>query len=891
MLKASDLRVENLVNPIGIDEPMPHFSWKVQDADKDQSQTAYRILVALSAQSLETEAADVWDSQVIESDECVDIRFGKDPLVSTTQAFWKVQVWDKNGQAGDWSDTASFSIGLLDAKDWRGSWIGVDRACGTDEPDIEHRKISARYLRHEFELNKPIQRATAYIVGVGVHELHLNGSKVGNQILSPGLTQYEKRVMYVAHDVTALLQAGPNAVGVVLGAGRFFAPRIIARHKTITYGYPKLLFQLELQFADGEKRLITSDDSWKLTTDGPIVENNEYDGEYYDARKEMPGWSQTEFDDSAWQGAEIVAAASPKCTAQKHEPIRVTGTVDPVAITSPKPGIYIIDMGQNMAGWTRLLVSGKRGTIVKQRFAERLNDDGTLYVDNLGTAKVTDTYVLKGERSETFEPRFVYHGFRYAELTGYPGTPTLDTLQGQVINDDLRDMGGFSSSNPLLNQIYQNAVWGIRANYKSIPLDCPQRDERQGWLGDRLQESRGESYIFGVRNFYRKWLGDIFDAQLENGSISDVCPSYWPKYSDNVTWPSAHIFIVETLFRQYGDDEVIRKSYPHMKKWVGMMIDTYMVDKLMPRNTYGDWGVPPAEAHIIHSKDPLRVTDGEYIGSGFFYEILRIMVKFAELLENPDDAQFFDKLAQDMRIAFNAKYFDEDAVQYSNNTATTNVIALAFDLVPKQYESAIFANLVKKIEIDFESHVPCGLIGMQYFNRVLTRYGRADLAYRVNTRSDYPSYGFMIDHDATTIWELWNGNTANPSMNSGNHIMLLGDLIVWFYEELAGIKPDTDHPGFKKLIMKPSVVGNLTQISAWHETNYGMVKSDWSLKDDVFEWSITIPPNTTASVHVPNSAGAALTKNGEPVRSSLENGHSILSLGSGIHTLKVGAPI
>ena len=889
MLKAYDLRTEDLINPIGIGESIPQLSWKLQSPDQNQSQTAYRILVATTASALDTNTAELWDSGIIVSDDCIDIPLGSTALRSTTQVFWKVQVWDNDGKASDWSNTASFSIGLLNSEDWLGSWIGIDRPCGDDDPDIEHRRISARFLRHEFKTEKKIQRATAYIIGVGVHELYLNGDKVGDRVLSPGLTQYDKRVMYVTYDVTNQLNTGTNAVGVVLGAGRFFAPRIIARHKTITYGYPKMLFQMDLEYADGHIERVISNENWHITTEGPILENNEYDGEYYDARKEMPGWSQPAFDDTNWLPAEIVAAASPKYSAQKHEPIRVTGAIDPIAITSPTPGTHIIDMGQNMAGWTKLFVSGARGTIVKQRFAERLNEDGTLYVDNLVTAKVTDTYVLKGESNEVFEPRFVYHGFRYVELTGYPGTPTLDCLQGQVVNDDLREVGGFSCSDPMLNQIFRNAIWGIRANYKSIPLDCPQRDERQGWLGDRLQESRGESYVFGVRNFYRKWLRDIFDGQKENGSISDVCPAYWPKYSDNVTWPGAHIFIVETLRRQYQDNKIVRLSYPHMKKWVDMMTDTYLVDNLMPKNTYGDWGVPPEEAQIIHSKEPLRVTDGEFIGSCFFYEILTIMANFAALMENPDEKDCFDRLASDMHIAINAKYFDEQSVQYSNDTATANVMVLAFDLAPAKYRETIFGNLVRKIEVDFDSHVPCGLIGMQYFNRVLTEYGRADLAFRVNTRSEYPGYGFMIDHDATTIWELWNGNTANPSMNSGNHIMLLGDFIIWLFEELAGIKPDEDQLGFKHMTLKPTVVGDLTKIEAWHETSYGVVKSCWSLIDDLFEWDIAIPPNSTATVYVPNTSDAPLTKDGEPVEASHSDGHSVLRLGSGTHKLKVAA--
>lgn len=435
-----------------------------------------------------------------------------------------------------WSPVVKWSMGLLNTDDWEAWWIGLDRAMGNDRPDQENRVLSARYLRKEFQMHKPVRRATAYIVGLGVYELYMNGEKVGDHVLSPGLTEYPKRSFYITYDITGMVEEGDNTVGTILGNGRYFAPRFKEPTPTVTYGYPKMLLQISLEYEDGTGEIIPSDDTWKITTDGPILENNEYDGEYYDARKEMPGWNQTGFDDSGWMLAEIVENPSEAISAQMTEPIRVTETIEPISVSSPQPGVFIFDMGQNMVGWTRLTVEGSEGTIVKQRFAEILKEDGTLYLDNIRGAKVTNTYTTKGVGIESFEPRFVFQGFRYVELTGYPGTPDLSTIEGKVVHDDLELVGSFECSDDLINRIYKNAYWGIRGNYRSIPTDCPQRDERQGWLGDRAVGSRGESYIFNISNLYSKWLVDIFDGQKESGSISDVCPAYWPFYNDNVTW-------------------------------------------------------------------------------------------------------------------------------------------------------------------------------------------------------------------------------------------------------------------------------------------------------------------------------------------------------------------
>ncbi len=465
------------------------------------------------------------------------------------------------------------------------------------------RRLPARMLRKEFNLSGKVQRATAFFSGLGLSELYVNGARIGDHVLSPGLTHYDKRVLYVTHDVTSALKRGPNAIGVMLGNGRFFAPRANAPTTTLGYGMPKLLFQLEVDYADGSHDLITSDDSWKLTTNGPIQANNEYDGETYDARLELPGWAAAGFNDSSWKSVQLVESPKGRLSAQMINPIRVTATLKPIAVTETKPGMFIYDLGQNMVGWCQLKVRGPAGAVVKLRHAETLKLDGTLYLDNIRDAKVTDLYTLKGGGTELYEPRFTYHGFRYVEVTGYPGKPGLEALRGQVVNDDVATAGQFTCSQPMINRIYRNAVWGVRGNYRSITTDCPQRDERQGWLGDRSAESRGETFMFDIAALYSKWVQDFEDGQKESGSVSDVNPPYWPLYNDNVTWPSSTIIIPGALLDQYADTGLIARHYPSMVKWIDYM-SRFVTNGIIAKDNYGDWCVPPEDPKLIHSNDP-----------------------------------------------------------------------------------------------------------------------------------------------------------------------------------------------------------------------------------------------------------------------------------------------
>ncbi|MDR2916150.1 MAG: family 78 glycoside hydrolase catalytic domain [Tannerella sp.] len=591
----SNLRCEFLNNPSGMGITNPRLSWELNSDKRGLKQKSYHILVASSLENLNADNGDLWNSEK-ESETSILVEYNGKPLKSRDVCFWKVKVKTNQGDS-PWSKPASWSIGLLNETDWQAGWIGLDRMFKGDVFDRSNSRLAARYFRKEFSATQKPEKATVFISGLGLYKLFINGQKIGNQELSPTPTDYTKSVKYNTFDVTDIIQEGSNAIGTVLGNGRFFSMRPpgvphgpVAEIKH--FGYPKMILQLELDYPDGSKQVITSDNSWKVTAEGPIRANNEFDGEEYDARKEMPGWDNTGFNDHAWLQAETVQSPGGELEAQLNPNIKIMETITPVNISEPKKGTYILDMGQNMVGWIRMKVKGKEGDKVSLRFAEVLKEDGTLYMDNIRGALVTDIYTLKSSTEEHWEPSFVYHGFRYVEITGFPGVPTVNDFEGKIVYDEMEITGKFETSDPTINQIYKNAYWGIRGNYRGMPTDCPQRDERMGWLGDRAVGSHGESFVFDNYHLYVKWLDDIEQTQLENGSLSDVAPAYWAFYGDNMTWPAAYLTIANMIYEQYGDPEPIKKHYKSMKKWMSYMRKTYMKDHIMTKDIYGDWCMP-----------------------------------------------------------------------------------------------------------------------------------------------------------------------------------------------------------------------------------------------------------------------------------------------------------
>lgn len=798
-----------------------------------------------------------------------------EPMLFQSGAGWKVST----DGSGDWK-AASF-----DDSNWAAATeLGVYGMKPWGEAGFaEERVLPARMVRKEFDAKPGLKRATAYLSGIGLSELYLNGAKVSDHVLSPGLTDYDKRVLYVTHDVTAQVKAGgKNAVGVMLGNGRYYSPRSGAPIGTRTFNTPRLLLQLELEYADGTEDVIASDESWKASTRGPVRANNEYDGEEYDARMEMPGWDKPAFAETGWEPAQVLTAPKGVVVAQMAEPLRVVETLKPVNISRVSPGRYIFDMGQNMVGWVRIKVSGPVATRIMLRHAETALPDGRLYLDNLRSARATDFFTLRGAGTEIYEPRFTYHGFRYVELSGFPGEPTVNTIEGRVVHDAMPRAGDWTSSNPLLNKLHKNIFWGVRGNYRSIPTDCPQRDERQGWLGDRSVVSRSESYLYDIAAFYSKWVTDIADSQKPTGSIPDVAPAFWTIYSNNMTWPSTFVLAPGMLYDQYGDVRVIERNYPAMKKWLEYMRTTYGKDGIITKDTYGDWCVPPESPELIHSKDPARKTDGSLLSTAYYIQMLKMMSRYATMIGRKQDVAEYEALGNQMRAAFEKKFFHADKMQYDNGTQTSSIIPLAFDIVAPENRKAVFDHLVRKIETESNYHVGVGLVGAQWLMRTLCENGRADLAYTIATQTTYPGWGYMIEKGATTVWELWNGDTADPAMNSGNHVMQIGDLNVWLYEYLAGISADPGKPGFKHAIIRPYPVPGLQFVKASHKSLYGTIASEWKRDGAAVTLNVTVPPNTTATVYMPAAAQPSTPDGAKFLR--MEGGRAVFDIASGSYS-------
>ncbi|MFI1745650.1 family 78 glycoside hydrolase catalytic domain [Thalassobellus sediminis] len=892
-IKLHDLQCEMLTNPLGIDVLQPRLSWQFQTDNTEVEQTAYQILVASTLEKLENNDADLWDSGKVQSDASINILYSGKALDSRDEAFWKVKIWTNKGDA-NWSESAHWSLGVLTYSEWKSTrWIGYNELFPGDSIS-QFSKLSARYIRKQIDLEKKVKKAKVYIMGMGLYELYINGEKIGNQVLAPVPTDYTKNVKYNVFDVTSQLQQGENVIGTILGNGRFFAMRQEYKpYKIKSFGLPKMAMQLVVEYEDGTKQTIKTDQSWKFSPNGPIRANNEYDGETYDARKEIPNWNKVGFDDSDWKNLIWVQEPGGFPEAQMTPNMKVMDEVKPISITPTKNGTYILDMGQNMVGWLQLKVKGNSGDKITMKFAESLKEDGSLYIANLRDARVTDTYILKGEAEEIWEPKFVYHGFRFVEISGFNYKPTLDNFLGKVVYDNIKTTGSFECSNPTMNQIFKNAFWGIRGNYKGMPIDCPQRNERQPWLGDRTTGAYGESFLFDNQTLYAKWLDDIKFSQTLDGGIPDVAPAFWRYYGDGVTWQGAYIKVAEMLYQQFGDEKVIKDHYPFMKKWVLYMEKSYLKNDLMTKDKYGDWCVPPESLEIIRSKDPTRLTDGEVLSSAFYYHLLQIMKKFATISgADKSDAIYYNDLANRIKKAFNAKYFHSETYSYANNTVTANVLPLAFNMVPDNLQDKVFQNMVHQVEVVKEGHVSTGVVGIQFLMRTLTEFGRGDLAYKLASNKTYPSWGYMVENGATTIWELWNGNTANPKMNSQNHVMLLGDLMIWYYENMAGIKSSSKYPGFKQIIMKPDFDAGLTYVNASYKSSHGLIKSHWKKKKNKLEWNITVPANTSALVYLPTEVASKVKVNKEKLETTsktikIEDGKLVVELKSGNYTINV----
>lgn len=906
----TNLTVEMQDGSMPLATAMPRFSWNYEARVDNVMQTGYRVIVASSEEKARRGEGDLWDSQSVDTSQMLYIPYAGKPLKSRDCCWWRVYttVTYGDGKSKELdSPVQYFEISLLDRSEWCAQWIGRDY----DDDKIDgHTEVAARYLRHEFQLRKDIDHARLYISGLGQYQAFFNGQEVApDELLKPALSDYTRRVYFNAYDVTDMLHAGDNAVGVILAPGRFTT----VRHDTnylewcginhaAHYGRPQLLMQLEVFYKDGTADTITSGQGWRITNRGPVRKANEFDGETYDARLNLGDWAMPRYDDSRWDdvsvdydrhnmnledrfnprwkrrddkydasmpfpdSAEIAAKRMEhELTPQPNPNIRVMEYLQPKAIFR-KGDKWILDMGQNMVGVLEVndisSLLAKKGDItgtdtITFRYAELLAADSTLYTDNLRSAECTDRYIAFAKYELPWHPQFVYHGFRYVEISGLPegSKPVLIDFTGLVLYDQMASTSTFETDNDIINTVHRNAFWGIRGNYRSMPTDCPQRDERMGWTGDRTTGCYGESFLFDNHRLYAKWLQDLEDCQWPNGQLSDVAPAYWRNYTDNMTWPGAFVTVADMLYTRFGDIEPMRRHYDAMRKWLLHMKLWYLKDGIMTRDCYGDWCMPPESPEMIHSKDPSRITEAAAISTPFYCHLCNIMKGFAFRLGKDDDAVLFQNEYDSVTAAYNARYLDTLTGNYANGTVTANILPLWFGMVPIELRDKVFANIILKTEKDFGGHVSTGVVGIQQLMRTLTHYGRTDLALRLATDTTYPSWGYMAQRGATTIWELWNGDTGDPSMNSANHVMLLGDLLIWEYEYLAGIRPL--EPGYTSIELRPTVPDGLNRVDCTYRSVSGTIESHWRRTGKRIEWTIVIPPNTSAEVYLPTTDGCA----------------------------------
>ncbi len=829
----TSLFCEYVSNPLGVDVIRPRFSWELEHSERGQLQSAYQVLVASSQKNLDAENGDKWDSGKVASEESINVIYAGSALKSEKTYYWKIRIWEKDEKMSPWSKVATFEMGLLNPDDWRGRWIEGKSHGESTSSDPVHGTTKMPYgylLRKEFSIEKDIAQARVYVSGLGYYEMRINGNKIGDFVLDPGWTDYKKRVLYSTYDVSKYVKKGKNVVGIILGNGRHI--------EAYGYGPPKTILQLNIEFTDGVSKNIVTDESWKSAS-GPILSNDIYNGETYDARLERPGWDTPLYDDSDWDGAKIADEPGGKLVSQaSFPPIKVTKIIQPIEITSPNPDVYIYDFGQNFTGWVRLCLSGPRDTTVKLRYAELLHEDGMINVVPNRGAKATDTYILKGEEEEVYEPRFTYHGFRYVEVTGFPGTPTLENIEGRVVHSAVEPTGGFICSNSLINSIHKNVLWGQLSNLMSVPTDCPQRNERMGWMGDAQLVTEEAIYNFQMAGFYTKWLEDIGDSQAEDGSVPDVVPPYWSHYPADPAWGTACVVIPWYLYQYYGDKRVLEKCYSGIKRWVEFLAGK-ATDYILSYSKYGDW-CPPAHIKPVD-------TPGELTSAWYYYHDALILSKIAHILGKSAEAKRYSQLSSKIKEAFNKKFLKDD--HYATGSQTSNVLPLFLDMVPEDKKEAVLKNLMDDIVVTHGAHLNTGIVGTRYILDVLTKYGQADLAYKLATQTTYPGWGYMLREGATTLWERWE-YLADGGMNSHNHIMF-GSIDAWFYKVLAGINIDPAGPGFRKVIIRPHIVGDLNYVSASIKTTRGILSSSWKKSDHSLALNISLPVNTQAKVSVP----------------------------------------
>jgi alpha-L-rhamnosidase len=909
-LKLANLQCEYKAAPQGVDVTSPQLSWQLQSTGYNTTQTAYHVLVADNLENLNKNMGNTWDSKKVSSSASIQVLYKGKPLQSAKTYYWKVMVWDNQQHTSDWSKPAQWQMGLLTKADWKGAqWIAYDELPDSLHivPHIHERGPKKLGLandvlplfRKTFTVNKPVKKATLYICGLGHFELSVNGTKTGDHFLDPGWTDYEDQALYVPFDVTSELKQGNNAIGVMLGNGFYYIPRD-KRYRKMTgaYGYPKMICRLVSEYADGTTESVVSDQSWK-TAAGPITYTSIYGGEDYNANLEQPGWNKADFNDATWKKVMIVTG-SPQLDAQIAEPLKVFQQLSAKSVKSLGAGVtgqylkskdttikqqvmknrILYDFGQNLSGIVQIKVNGNKGDTVRIYPAELLTAEGTVNQKGSGSQHYYD-YVLKGSGEETWQPRFTYYGFRYAQVENavQPGDvnpqklPVIIGIKSLHTHNAAAEVGTFSCSNPLFNKTFALVDWAIRSNMASVFTDCPHR-EKLGWLEEAHLVGTSIRYTYDIANLSRKCITDMQFAQTPEGLVPEIAPeftNFGGIFRDSPEWGSNAIILPWYVYQWYGDKKVLNDSYPMMLKYLDYLAG--MARNHILTQGLGDWYDLGPNSPGLSQNTTKGVT-----ATAIYHYDLQIMGKIARLLSKPADAARFDKLAAAIRKSFNNTFYNAQTKQYATGSQTANAMAVYCGLVEPQNKEAVIANLIRDIR-NRNNSLTAGDIGFRYLLRVLDDAGRSDVIFDMNSREDVPGYGYQLAKGATALTESW------PALAgvSNNHLML-GHIVEWFYGALAGIRQGDSGVAFKDIEIRPEPVGNVTFARASHLSPYGTISSKWEKKENQFVLDIEVPANTQASVFLPVSKSAKLTVNGKPVKYlSYENGKVLIKTGSGIY--------
>ncbi|MBA3943246.1 MAG: family 78 glycoside hydrolase catalytic domain [Herpetosiphonaceae bacterium] len=855
-----DVRCEYRINPLGIDVAVPRLSWALVAEQRGQRQAGYQILVSSSAERLATDVGDLWDSGYVASEQSVHRVYGGQPLASGQRSWWKVRVWDQQGQPSTYSSAAWWEMGLLRPEEWQAQWIGVEPPLPVEPMPVFTKRlrkgrlaglIASPYLRKSVVVPQSVQRARLYVTAKGLYICSINGQRVGNALLTPGWTDYDRRIQYQSYDVTELLRPGPNVLGAILGTG-WYSGYVGFGRQCRHYGTrPQLLLQLQLEYVDGTTATIISDGTWKAAS-GPITFSDLLMGESYDARAELVDWDQVDFDDRSWQPVDVRPCDATLLVSSCDQPVAITEELTPVDIKRIGRDSYLADMGQNMTGWVRLKVQGKAGRQIRLRFVEILDAKGRVYTTNLRAARQTDTYILRGGGPEVWEPHFTFHGFRYVEVQGYPGDLTPDALTGCVVHSATLLTGTFQCSHPMVNQLARNITWGQRGNFLSIPTDCPQRDERLGWLGDAQIFIRTACLNMDVAAFFTKWMRDVADGQSAAGGFPDVAPRLVDLSDGAPAWGDAGIIVPWTIYQSYADTRIIEEHWDAMVRWMAYLEQAnpgwLRIGRL--NNNFGDWLSIKAE------------TPPDVLATAYWAYDAQLMAQMARAIGHEAEASAYEQLFGEIKAAFIAAYVADDGT-IKGETQTAYVLALHMQLLPDELRPQAVQHLVADIERR-DWHLSTGFVGVGYLLPVLTAGGRQDVAYRLLLNDTFPSWGYSIKHGATTIWERWDGWTEeggfqDPGMNSFNHYSL-GSVGEWLYRFVGGIDVDAMQPGYQHILIHPQPGGELTSARAEYASIRGNIISEWQLEGDVFSLQVTIPANTTATIVMPTNIATEVTE-------------------------------